>query len=260
MKKLAVAVIVAAVFVYGLWFIAVPKSLLSGLITDSFQGSSVGIDTVNFQKGPFYDVSIGQLKVEKSGSTILSVDNLDGRFSFSSLLKLSPGIIFHGDVAGGTIHGTVYFSKGGRRIDAVLEGAHLEDVPFLTKAGIDGKGIVSGKYRADNSKGSLEFTVDSADIKPYSFGGVPVPLNMFQKARGSMETDGRMLKIVSFTMEGKGIYARIKGSVNGRMMNLTLEIMPDASLERQNPMFSMIRQYEVSPGHYSIPLRSTLPF
>ena len=120
--------------------------------------------------------------------------------------------------------------------------------------------MISGEYRAKNNRGNLKFTVEDADIRTASFGGVPLPLNMFHTARGAMETDGSVLRIISFAMEGKGIYARIKGDVTGRMLNLTMEIMPDATLEGQNLMFSMIRRYEVSPGYYSIPIRSSITF
>ncbi len=260
MKRLLVAGIIAAVLVFGLWFIAVPESLLSGLITNSFQGSPVSIDVVNLQKGLFYNVRIGQIVLKKAGAALLSVDNASGRISFSSLLKLRPGITFHGDVAGGTVRGTLYLSGGGRSLDVVLKNAQIEEVPFFTRTGLGGRGIISGEYRAENNTGNLKFTVEDAAIKTASFGGVPVPLNMFRTARGAMETNGSMLRIISFAMEGKGIYARIKGDVTGRMFNLTMEIMPDASLEGQDPIFSIIRSYEVSPGYYSIPIRSAIPF
>ncbi len=260
MKRLLVAAIIAVVLVFGFWSIAVPQRLLSGLITRSFQGSPVGISIVNLQKGHFYDVSIGQIVLKKAGTTILSVDNSYGRLSFVSLLKLRPGIIFRGDIAGGKVRGTLCFSRAGRSLEVVLKNAHLEEVPFFAHAGLDGRGVISGEYHAENNAGNLEFTVDDAAIKPASLGGVPVPLNMFTKARGAMETKGRTIRIISFAMEGKGIYARIKGDVTGRMLNLTMEIMPDAALEGQDLMFSMIRRYEVSPGHYSIPVRGTIPF
>jgi type II secretion system protein N len=259
-KRLLVAGIIAAVLVFGLWFIAVPESLLSGLITNSFQGSPLSIDVIDLQKGPFYNVRIGQIVLKKAGATVLSIDNAAGRLSFSSLLKLRPGITFHGDVAGGTVRGTLYLSRGGRSLDVALENAHLQDVPFFAQAGLGGSGVISGEYRAKNNRGNLKFTVEDADIRTASFGGVPLPLNMFRTARGAMETNGSMLRITSFAMEGKGIYARIKGDVTGGMLNLTMEIMPDASLEGQNAMFSMIRSYEVSPGYYSIPIRSAIPF
>lgn len=260
MKKLLVVCIIAAAFVFGLWYIAVPRSMISGLITDSLKGSPVSVDVVDLQKGLFYDVRIGQVVLKKAGSTILSIDNAYGRISFSSLLKLRPGIIFRGDVAGGEVRGALYFSRGKRRLSVDLKNAHIEEVPFFAQAGLDGKGLISGEYRAENNAGNLKFTVDDADIKPYSFDGVPVPLDMFSKARGAMETRGRTLDIISFAMEGKGIYARIRGRAIGRMLNLTMEIMPDAALEERNPMFSMIRRYEVSPGHYSIPIRTSIPF
>jgi type II secretion system protein N len=259
-KRLLVAGIIAAVLVFGLWFIAVPESLLSGLIANSFQGSPVSIDVENLQKGLFYNVRISRIVLKKAGAALLSVDNASGRLSFSSLLKLRPGITFHGDLAGGTVRGTLYFSRGDRSLDVALKNVQLEEVPFFAQAGLGGRGVISGEYRSVNRRGNLKFTVEDADIRTASFGGVPVPLNMFRTARGAMETNDGILRINSFAMEGKGIYARIKGEVTGSTLNLTMEIMPDASIERQDMMFSMIRRYEVSPGYYSIPIRSAIPF
>lgn len=260
MKKLFVACIMTVVLVFGLWIVAVPRSLLPGLIADSFRDSPVTVDVVDLQKGLFYNVRIRQVVFKKSGSTLLSIDNASCRFAFSSLFRLKPGITFRGELAGGAVRGTLYLSRKGRSLDFLLENAHMEELPFLSQAGVSGSGLISGEYRALNDRGNVKFTVEKADFRPASLGGVPVPLNMFKSARGAMETNGKMLRIVSFTMEGKGIYARIKGHINGGMLNLIIEIMPDASLEGQNMMFSMIRRYEVSPGHYSIPIRSSTPF
>jgi type II secretion system protein N len=259
-KRLLVALIIAAVIVFGVWFIAVPQSMLSGIITSPFQGSPARIEVVGLKKGLFYNVRIDQIVLKKAGAAILALDNISGRLSFSSLLKLSPAIIFHGDIAGGTVRGEVRFSRGGRSLNITLENGHIEEVPFFRQAGLGGSGVISGEYKARNNSGDLKFTIDDAEIRTASFGGIPVPLNMFHTARGAMETNGRTLRIISFAMEGKGIYARLKGDVTGRMLNLTMEIMPDASLERQDPMFSMIRRYEDSPGHYYIPIRSAIPF
>lgn len=260
MKKLLVAGIIAVVLVFGIWIVAVPQGLLSSLINNSLQDSPVDVEIVNLKKGPFYDVSIGRIVVKQAGVKVLSVDNVSGRLIFSSLLRLKPGIAFNGDIAGGELQGTFYFSGGERRLDVVLKQARIEEVPFFARAGLGGKGLISGEYHAINNAGNLEFTVSDADIRAASFGGVPVPLNMFHTARGAMEINGRVLRIISFAMEGKGIYARVRGNVSAGMLNLTMEIMPDVSLERQNMMFSMIRRYEVSPGHYSIPIRSAIPF
>jgi type II secretion system protein N len=259
-KRLLIAGVVLVFLVFGLWIIAVPESLLSGLITASFQGSPVSIQVFDLQKGLFYNVRVGQIVLKKAGATLLSVDNASGRLIFSSLLKLRPGITFHGDIAGGTVAGTMYLSKGRPDVDIVLKGAQIGGVPFLAQAGLNGRGVLSGEYRFLHTEGKLKFAVEDADMKTASFGGVPVPLDMFHTARGAMETKGSVLSVTSFAMEGKGVYARIRGKVIDNVLNLTMEVMPDASFARQNPVFSLIGRYEVSPGYYSIPIRGELPF
>ena len=73
------------------------------------------------------------------------------------------------------------------------------------------------------------------------------------------------IKLESFTLEGEGLYVRLKGGLPLTMplgaapLNLTLELMPKPEfLERQKFVFLLLTKYLTSPGHYEIPIRGTL--
>ena len=58
------------------------------------------------------------------------------------------------------------------------------------------------------------------------------------------------------SLEGEGIYARVKGDVMGDRLDLKIELMPDSSSKGKANIFSKIENFQVSPGHYVIPIKS----
>jgi len=60
-------------------------------------------------------------------------------------------------------------------------------------------------------------------------------------------------------MSGTGIYARVKGSIRGADMNMSVELMTDSSFTTE-PLFQFILdRYKVSPGYAVIPLKGAIP-
>ena len=69
----------------------------------------------------------------------------------------------------------------------------------------------------------------------------------------------------SFTFQGEGLYARLKGyfpqatPLGDAPLNLSLELMPKPEfLEKQKFVFLLLNKYLTTPGHYDIPVRGTL--
>jgi hypothetical protein len=60
------------------------------------------------------------------------------------------------------------------------------------------------------------------------------------------------------TFEGEKGFARLKGNISNGVMDLELELMPDAGYfvnERESLELALIRQYQISPGYYLIPVK-----
>ena len=133
-------------------------------------------------------------------------------------------------------------------------------MPFLASKGIAGSGVITGECKFDDHGGDFRFSIQGLRLKDESLGGSMIPLDLFVEGRGIISIDEERIRIRSFSLEGKGIYARLKGMIAGGRMDLTIETMPDALLIRERAhSFSLIENFKVSPGYYVIPIKSSFP-
>ena len=262
MKRFAFIISLLPFIFLGLWLVAIPESLLKDLIAGSFNNSNVYLETEGFKKGLFYNFSIQKIFLKKKGDVIsgeaLAVfESVDGRLNIMSILKLRPELDFdcimnHGEVSGAVqlMHNSNLKIKGSR--------IHTRGIPFLELLGIRGDGNLALSLWLNDGKGEIKFSVDEMDFQSTSLGVVYLPLDVFRKMRGLMLLENETLDIKSLALEGKGIYARVKGSIKEGMANLAMELMPDSSFESGNLFRIMLEKYRVSPGFYLIPIRSSL--
>jgi type II secretion system protein N len=95
--------------------------------------------------------------------------------------------------------------------------------------------------------------------------GVPLPDADYPEVQGVLRAGSGTITLTSFTLQGEGIYSRIKGdmplvgTLGAAPLNLTIELMPKPEfLEKQKFVFLLLAKYLATPGHYEIPLRGTL--
>jgi type II secretion system protein N len=169
----------------------------------------------------------------------------------------SRAVHFRGNLAKGRIEGSIAVSKGTSAL-VRIDSADIEELPFLKASGIQGKGLFYGNLVFAKNSGNLKFDVKDARLNTASFGGIGIPLDIFRSAQGAMTISGPVIRITSFSLRGPGIYARLKGNINGNQLNAVLELMPEPALEKENVIFSLIGTYRTSPGYYSIPVTKTL--
>lgn len=253
-------VVAAVILLFGLWSIVITDTMVSALIENALKGSDISVDITNFKKGIFFSLTMDRIILKKSGNTLLSIEHASGKINPLSLFIMRLTLHLSGEIGGGRINGGFDLFKGKKHIDMDISNAHIEEIPFFALIGLDGKGVLSGGLRLENGKGETRLELKETELKTGTFGGVAVPLEMFDNARGAIAISSGVLKVVSFSLEGKGIYARIKGTITGGRTDLTMELMPDKTFTENNPVFSLINNYKVSPGFYSIPINSALPF
>ena len=71
------------------------------------------------------------------------------------------------------------------------------------------------------------------------------------------QIENSIIKITSISLEGDKGYARLKGDITNRRMDLSLELMPDENkLSTGESM--LIGRHIVSPGYYVIPIKKSL--
>ncbi len=264
MKKAALITALALFLVVGLWLVAVPESLVADIIENSLNRDYLYLKTEGVKKGMFYNFRAGRILLmkksagESAESPLLELTDVRGRFSFLSVFTLSPELAFKGWMNGGEVKGRVRLT-GKDRLVITGENIPVRGIPLLEPLGIYGDGTLSGSFVVRNNTGDLKFSVMDARFDRGSVAGVFLPLDLFHEIRGAASLSNDLVEIRSFAMSGRGIYARVKGSIRGTRMNLSLELMTDSSFTTE-PLFQFVlERYRVSPGYAVIPLTGPVP-
>jgi type II secretion system protein N len=259
-KRFIAATIIGAVIIMGSWFVVFPERTLLALASASLDGSGLAIDVAGFRKGFFYDFDAQNVSLKKSDRALLKAENVSCGLDLPSLLFLKPVIRCDGETAGGRIEGSVGLLGQRGPIKVSIADARIEEMPFLSALGVGGSGSISGRMNLESGTGDILFALKDVHLLPASFGGIKVPLDVFTDGTGALALDGRRLKVTSFSLEGRGIYARIKGAIEGGTMNLKMELMPEKSFAEENRILALLAAYRDSPGHYSIPITEEVHF
>lgn len=258
MKRFIAVVVIAAVMAAGIWLVVFPEKTLVGLIAGAVGGGDLTVEVTGIKKGLFYSFVAETVEVKRSGKTILSAENVSCRLDLSSLFTLKPALCVDGNIAGGRMHGRIGLMGGSVAME--MTGADIDGLPFLAAAGLHGNGTFSGRLALNNGSGTVRFALIDAHLKPASFGGLTAPLDLFSTGRGALTVAGNTIGVTSFSLEGDGIYARLRGNITGKTVRMTMELMPAKSFVEKNPIFTLLALYKDSPGHYSIPITSTVNF
>lgn len=263
MKKFIFGLVFFLILIAGLWTVAVPESVLIQLIENSIPGGSYYLKTEGFKKGLFYNFTAEKVYFKKQGIEKTPEDypsactDMSARVNLVSLLRLSPALDFACSLGDGKVVGeTGLKAKGSVKIKG--SGIRISRIPALGPAGLSGDGELSGSLWFRDGEGEINLAVTSLKIRSTSLGGAFLPLEMFHDVRGTMKVKGGTLDVQSFTLEGKGVYARLKGNVKGKHLDMNIELMMDSSFTPSPVLQMMLMSYKVSPGYYVIPFRTDL--
>lgn len=250
---LAVLAVLAAL-VWGAWLIALPGSLITGKLDRGLENGPVKIEFEGFRKGLFYSLKADGLRVFKaSGDTeILYLEGLRAGLNVRSLFRFDPCLDFSAALAGGNIRGRAC-AKGALDLDAEgvdLSGLGMESL--ITGLRLGGKAWL--EVHTVEGTGEARFKVTGMNVLPYKYMGFSLPLDLLRQSRGLVLIDNGIATVESATLEGDGIYARVKGKAGGGRVDMKLEIMPSEEVENSQPYFKMLQMYQVTPGLYEIPI------
>ncbi len=261
MKLLLAAGMLALFIVLGLWFLAVPEDLIKARV-ERLGGDHLRVEVADLRKGPFYDFGSQRITLCRSADVLLFVDNFKGRINPFSLFRGKLTLFIRGDVSGGTLEGVMDLLWGRNQVDLRMNQSSIEGIPGFAKMGLRGKGTLSGELKLEEGAGDVRFSIQDARFENCPSSGVILPLNWFDRVKGTMTVGGNSIRVNSLSLEGEGIYARVKGEIVEGKLDLVLELMPDRSFvsKKEALIFAAIDRYRVSPGHYRIPIKSTMPF
>ncbi|MBA4372458.1 MAG: type II secretion system protein GspN [Thermodesulfovibrio sp.] len=259
-KYILTAFAVLFLLVIGTWIIAIPETTILTLIGNALSDSRVQVECDGFRKSLFFGFNAEKISVKKSERLLIAVDSFSGQIDFFSLIKLKPMFNFSGNIGSGRLQGSAELLRKSREVSVSITEVDIAAIPFFELAGLRGGGRISGNMVLQNNRGEIRFDLKEMKIPSGTFGNIAVPLHFFESAQGAMEISGSKAKVNSFTMEGPGVYARIRGDITDSRLALTLEMMPEKTFADRNPLLLLLEKYKVSPGMYLIPLTNRLDF
>ncbi|MBI5809642.1 MAG: type II secretion system protein GspN [Deltaproteobacteria bacterium] len=262
MKKFAAGIIALAVLITGAWLVIIPEGRINEMIEAhaGFADGEIYIRAEGVRKGLFYNISAERIfikrKTASGDKTLVLLKDLRAALSLASLIRLAPAAEFTSAMGGGVVTGVIHLT-GGRGVSLNGRGISLKGLPALTAAGLNGEGELSFDISFGNNEGDIRFSVERAHLAFTSGAGVFLPFDVFKTIRGSALIMGNGEKAVvrSLSLEGPGIYARLKGSIARGKPDMQLELMTERSF-KDTAVLMLLEQYKVSPGYYAVPVKT----
>jgi type II secretion system protein N len=200
---------------------------------------------------------------------LLKLDSASLRLQLLPLLRgrLSLGVM--ATVGAGRLEATVSSAANGS-LSLEMHGIRLEQIPFFaTVADTRAAGIVSAQVQISgmrsNGSGFVKLDARGVDLAGIKLGEMPLPDAAYQSVQGMIRLTAGTASIESFTLQGDGLYVRLKGDIRpgtalaAAPLEMTLELMPKPEfLEKQKFIFLLLAKYLDTPGHYQLPIRGTL--
>jgi type II secretion system protein N len=246
-----------------------PNDAIKGLLVRVAGNAGYTLDCTNFGKRFPFGFEADALELSSAKGPLIKL--LDARVRLK-LLPLATGkvrLAYAGRIGTGELKGEVGLGKApGWNVQC--SGVRLEDIPYFTtvaEARVGGELRLTGKMVTQKGvgEGDMQLEVRGAQLAGIKVGQMPLPDASYKEVRGTLNIEKGRAVLKSFTLNGDGIYVRLKGDaalvkpVGNSALNLTMEMMPKpAFLERQKFVFLLLLKYQSSPGVYSIPIRGTL--
>lgn len=231
---------------------------MESIIEDTIHARGFALRVEGLRKGLFYSLCADRIVISRLEKEFILLNSVDADINpFGLIVKRMP-VTFRGRIGGGTFTGSAPLSMEFGTVQLVFNQASLDEMRFLTEAGIRGRGSVSGNMALTEQGGNIEFIVNDAEIEPAFISGTLLPLNFFKTVKGSLVAEGKTINVQSLSLEGPDIFARVKGVIRDGNMDLLIELMPQKTL-LENPLFlSQVERYQVSPGYYVVPVKGPI--
>ncbi len=263
MKKIGIILAVVLIVVMGFWLIAVPKSLIRNRVDTSLMEYNMAIETDELRKGLFYNLRAERVVLNTIGSddslrALLILDNIRAKLDILSLLTARLEMDFECMVNNGSVSGSTRLPEQ-KTLMLHGRGINIRQLPVMEILNIQGDGTLSFRMSLIRGEGEVRFSVDNLNIKKAGFFSTILPMDQFHAIKGAARVHENRIDIQSVAIKGNGLYARAKGIVRGRSLNMDMEIMLDTSFQPDSLIRTMLARYRVSPGYYRVPIQHQLP-
>jgi type II secretion system protein N len=246
-----------------------PNDVIKGLIVRAADNAGYTVDCTGFAKRFPVGAKADAVELSSEKGSLLKLRDVRVRLKMLPLLAGKVQLGYRGAIGGGEVTGEADLGKN-RGWSLQCRGVRLEEIPFFStvaEARVRGELRVNGKVAVKKGvpEGDIQLQVTNAEVGGAKIGVMPLPEAAYRDVRGALRVDKGRAELKSFTLDGDGIYVRLKGDsvltnpVGDSPLNLTLEMMPKPSfLERQKFVFLLMTKYQTSPGAFSVPIRGTL--
>lgn len=247
----------------------VPSREVEGVVERLLAREGYTFHAEKFGKAFPLGISARGVTIGTNRGEVLRLDRVTARPALLPLLTGKVTVVGNAAIGAGRISFAYPLRSGGNGSIEARE-VRLEDIPFFrTATGADVKGLLtvdaSFAGAGQRTSGELRLEIKDADVRGVKISGIPLPDAAYDTIRGMVRTASGRAALDSFTLQGKEIYIRLKGSIplvtppGASRLNLTLELMPQpAFMDRQKLVFALLAKYMVTPGHYQLPVRGTL--
>jgi type II secretion system protein N len=264
----AVSAAVVALFVV-LTLLFVPDRVLRDAVKRELESAGFSFTAARFGKAFPLGIKAEGVTIANDRGEVLKADRAVARLALLPLLAGRINVTGSLRIGTGEVKGD-FFLRGSGKSSIAARGIKLEDIPFFTTvtgAQVKGTATIKGSFSGASSAatGALQVEVTNADLRGVKIGETPLPDAGFDTVRGALKVGGGRITLESVTLQGEGLYVRLKGdlpltaSLSAAPLNLTLELMPKPEfLEKQKFVFLLLTKYQSSPGHYQVPIRGVL--
>lgn len=248
-------------FFLGIWLVAIPEHLIVELLEGALNEKGIKLKAEGFKKGLFCSFGAEKILVSnRRDAPIVTIADLDVRLDWLSLLELTPRLNLNGRINNGRVYGDIGLKGRENPVSIRGDNVHIKGLPFLERSGIIGDGVLALNFQSINNRGELRFSINDAQFKSiHSTDTDYLPLHLFQRVKGVLIVKQATINVQSLTLEGRGVYIRIKGDIGKNKPNMKVELMMDSSFEWGPFLQGSLEQYKVSPGYYILPSSQIVP-
>jgi type II secretion system protein N len=266
---LALGIPGALVFFLLLTLLFTPNDAIKGVLVRAAYNAGYTLELTGFGKSFPLGFRADQLQLSSVKGPLIKLR--EARVALK-LLPLATGKLrlgYRAMIGTGELEGDLDLGKA-QGWSLTCRGVRLEDIPFfatVAEARVAGELRMNGRMAAARgvANGEIQLEVRAAELAGVKIGALPLPDAAYREVRGALSVEKGRAVLKSFTLNGDGIYVRLKGDstlarpLGNSPLNLTLEMMPKPEfMERQKFVFLLLTRYLSSPGAYSIPIRGTL--
>jgi type II secretion system protein N len=266
---LALGIPAAIVSFLYLTLLFTSNDAIRGALVRAAESAGYTLDCTGFAKGFPLGLKARTLELSSAKGPLVKLGDARLRVELLPLLVGRIQLDYRGTIGAGDLEGEITLGKApGWSVQA--QGVRLEEIPFFNSvaaARVKGELRLTGGLKSLKGvpAGDLKLEVRGAELAGIKLGEMPLPDAAYKEIRGALVIEKGHALLKSFTLDGDGIYVRLKGDatlakpLGNSPLNLTMEMMPKPPfLERQKFVFLLLTKYQSSPGAFSIPIRGTL--